>query len=223
MPACSFCLFQSSDTIEIVKHLFQAHNCEDDFKYVCGISSCTRTFTKGSSFDAFRSHCVRYHHNWRELVSESFIESEMDTTGASTPTTEDHCIADRSEDIEGTFDHDFAESRMLTDFNSDCVVNHVDTVKMAAANLILTLKEKFKLPQSSIDYTIKAVEEITMLSTNSVKQSVISNLLASGLSIDPSTFDAYFSSNSPFMELKTEYQQTKFFKENFGLVVSIYS
>ena len=54
--------------------------------------------------------------------------------------------------------------------NSDYVVNHVDTVKMAAANLILNLKEKFKLSQSAIDYTIKAVEKITMLSTDSMNQ-----------------------------------------------------
>ena len=220
MPACSFCSFQSSNTIEIVKHLFQAHNSEDDFKYVCGISSCTRTFTKGSSFDAFRSHCARYHHNWRELVSESLIESEVDTTGTSVSMTEDCCIADGSENVEGTSNPDLVESRMLTNFNDDYVVGHVDTVKVAAANLILTLKEKFKLPQSAIDYTIQAVEEITMLSTDSMKKSVTNNLLASGLSINPSFNDC--SSNSPFMELKTEYQQTKFFKENFGLVVSIY-
>ena len=216
MPTCSFCLFQSTDKIEIVKHLFQAHNSENDFNYVCGISSCTRTFTKGSSFDAFCSHCARYHHNWRELLSEE----NMDTTCTDVPTTEDHSIADCGEIMEGTFDHNFDESRMLTDFNNDHVVNRVDTVKMAAANLVLTLKEKYKLSQSSIDYTIKSVEELTMLSTNSIKQSVMSNLHASGFTINPS-FDACFSSGSPFMGLKTEYQQTNFFRENFGLVVSI--
>lgn len=120
---------------------------------------------------------------------------------------EDHCIAGCSKIMEGTSDHNFIESRMLTDFNCDHVVNCVDTIKMAAANLILTLKENFKLPQSPIDYTIKAVEEITMLFTNCVKQSVMSNLYASGFTVYPS-FDACFSSSSPFMDLKTEYQQT---------------
>lgn len=170
MSTCSFCLFQSIDKIEIVKHLFQAHNSENDFNYICGISSCTRTFTKGSSFDAFRSHCARYHHNWRELLSELYVENDMDTTCTTAPTTEDHSTAaDYGEIMEGA-DHNFDESRILTDFNKDPIVSGVYTVKMAAANLVLTLKEKFKLSQSSIDYTIKAVEELTMLTTSSHEQ-----------------------------------------------------
>ena len=38
----------------------------------------------------------------------------MDTTGTSAPATEDNCITDSSENVEGTCDHDFIESRMLT-------------------------------------------------------------------------------------------------------------
>ena len=191
MPTCYFCLYQSTDKIEELKHLFQAYNFENNFNNVCEISSCTCTFTKGSSFDVFRSHCARYHHNWRELLSESYIENDMDTTCTGVPVSEDQSIADCSELMEGTFDQDFDESRMLTDFNSDHVVSRVDTVKKAAVNLVLTLKEKFKLSQSSIDYTIKVVEELTMLSTNTVKQSVMNNLHASGFTMNPS-FDACF-------------------------------
>ena len=72
-----------------------------------------------------------------------------------------------------------------------------DDVKTAAAKFILTLKEKFKLTQVSLDYTVKAVEELLLLSNESDS-----------------------GHPSPFDELKTEHQQTKFFKENFGLVVS---
>ena len=108
----------------------------------------------------------------------------MDTTCTGVPVSEDQSIADCSKIMEGTFDQDFDESRMLTDFNSDHVISHVDTVKKAAANLVLPLKEKFKLSQSSIDYIIKAVEELTMLSTNTVKQSVMNNLHASGFTIN---------------------------------------
>ena len=34
---------------------------------------------------------------------------------------------------------------------------HKDIIKMAAAKFILTLKEKFKLTQTSLNYTVKGV------------------------------------------------------------------
>ena len=63
--SCTFCSFRSSNGIEYVKHLFQAHSFESNFWYMCGISSCTHVFTTGASFDAFCGHCTRKHHNWQ--------------------------------------------------------------------------------------------------------------------------------------------------------------
>lgn len=62
---CTFCSFRSKNGIEFVKHNFEAHSFETTFHYKCGISSCTRVFTSGSSFDAFRSHCTQKHYNWK--------------------------------------------------------------------------------------------------------------------------------------------------------------
>ena len=44
-----------------------------------------------------------------------------------------------------------------------------DDVKTAAAKFILTLKEKFKLTQVSLDYTVKAVEELTCFLTSQIQ------------------------------------------------------
>jgi len=60
----------------------------------------------------------------------------------------------------------------------------------------------------SLDYTAKAVEELLLLSSKCIEHS------------DPELNDPH---SSPFYELKTEYQQTKFFNENFGLVVSAWA
>ena len=90
-----------------------------------------------------------------------------------------------------------------------------DNVKMAAAKFLLTLKERFKLIQASLDYTIKAVEEIMLLSANVHRQSFVENRELASI-----PFDQHSSLANPFVGLKTEYQQTKCFKENFGLIVS---
>ena len=90
-----------------------------------------------------------------------------------------------------------------------------DTIKIAAAKFILNLKENFKLTQASLDYTVKGVEELLLLSNRFLEQSVLES---PEFASSPFCFHS-----SPFDDLKTEYQQTKFFKENFGFVVSGYT
>lgn len=82
-------------------------------------------------------------------------------------------------------------------------------VKIAVAKFILTLKEKFKLTQASLNYTVKAVEEILLLSNKSLEQSIADNL-DSPLCLH----------SSPFDDLRNEHQQTNFIRKNFGLIVS---
>ena len=55
--------------------LFQAHNSETDFRYLCGISSCLHVFVARDSFDAFHSHCKWYHYNWKA----QFVNEDEDT------------------------------------------------------------------------------------------------------------------------------------------------
>ena len=98
--------------------------------------------------------------------------------------------------------------------------NDISRMKMAAENFILTVKEKYKCSQASLNYIMQTVNEITKLSANDIKQSVMKELQESG-SVVP-CLDQCFLPDNPFDELTTEYQQTKFFKEKFGLVVSEY-
>lgn len=83
-----------------------------------------------------------------------------------------------------------------------------EVIKTDAAKFILTLKEKYKMTQASLDYNIKAVDKLIFMSSKVVEQ-----LLAEG---DQGQY------SSPFDDLQTEYQQTKYFKENFSLIVSVH-
>ena len=86
---------------------------------------------------------------------------------------------------------------------SQCISS--DHVKITAVKFILTLKERFKLTQVSLDYTIKAVEEMTLLSANVLRQSIVNNM-----ELATAPFDLQSSLVNPFVGLKTEYQQRKF-------------
>ena len=97
-------------------------------------------------------------------------------------------------------------------------INDTDRVKMMAGKFILTLKEKFKLTQASLNYTIQTVNNITELSANSIKQSIMKELQESGGIFTPS-LDQCFLPINPFDELHTEYQQIMFFSCRKWLII----
>ena len=199
-----------------MKHLFQAHNSETDFRYACEISSCSRVFVAGDSFDAFRSHCSRYHYNWKaQFVNEdedTFSEMEVHVSNSVSVVHKDG-LEDSS--VEG----DHPDNGCFGDDVSN--TSNCDNIVMNAAHFILNLKEKFKLSQVSLDFVIKSVEELLQLSANTIKQQVLEALLQEGVVISPLLIDDCFTQVTPFGSLKTEYQQTKFYKESFNLIVRL--
>lgn len=199
---------------------------------MCGISSCTRVFTPGSTFDAFRSHCNQKHYNWQDNFIPSLEASRLEaaleaaipcstsslTTGGTSESqggstceisihNDTNEVAQEEETLEETTDFNDAATH---DQFSNAVLR--GDITKAAAKFILTLKERFKLTQVSLDYTVKAVDELMQLFSKCEQQSVSENPELAGSS----------PYQSPFDELSTEYQQTKYFKENFGLIVSAY-
>ena len=60
---------------------------------------------------------------------------------------------------------------MNTD-DSECLI---DNVKISGAKFILILKKRFKLAQALIDYRIKPVEEMMLISANMLRQSIVDN------------------------------------------------
>lgn len=209
MSNCYSCTFSSfrSENVGFVRHLFDAHSLESSFNYVCGISSCDRNFVTGTTYEAFHNHCTRYHHNWRQNIIPTIgvKEGTGGTTGAAT--------ADSSID-----DHDIncVEDSMLPCETYACLeTDGTEVVTVCKSRIDDTSRMKMVTGK----FIIQTVNNITELSANSIKQSVMKELQESGGTITPS-LDQCFLPINPFDELKTEYQQTMFFKEEFGLVVS---
>lgn len=94
MFICSYCSYRLKNKIFFIKHLFDTHNTEASFRYLCKISSCSHAFVSGDTFNAFRNHCMRYHHNWKERINLREEESVLceindDDLNVDTLTTED--------------------------------------------------------------------------------------------------------------------------------------
>ena len=87
-----------------------------------------------------------------------------------------------------------------------------EDMKLAAARFLLTLKEKYRLTQASLNFAVESVTDIIQVTSQCIQNSVCKELG------DISSMPTSFQTCDPFSELRTEYQQTKFYKDNFGLV-----
>ena len=167
-------MFRSENNVGFVRHLFDAHSLESGFNYVCGISSCDRNFVTGATHEAFRDHCTCCHHNWRQKLIPTIGVEEIidDSTGAVTDAT---CITHSSIDDHDMESMNFVEgSTCLEADDAEIVtsnryrIDDADRMNLIAGNF-MTLKEKFKVTQTSLNYAIQTVNNITELSANSIK------------------------------------------------------
>jgi len=113
---CSFRSFRSGNRVEFAKRLFEAHSYETNFRYKCGISSCTRVFIAGSSFDTFRGHCARKHHSWQVDFTPSLEplreEASYVSSGctANREVSETDSMVDNGDDVDSSDDMDMEDT-----------------------------------------------------------------------------------------------------------------
>ena len=96
-------------------------------------------------------------------------------------------------------------------------VNEEEDIVLASARFLITLKEKYRLTQASLDFVLDSVDDIIKLTCQSIGNSVQKLLNDAGSDV---SLSSCFPITNPFLNLRTEYQQTKFYKEYLGLVVS---
>jgi len=90
-----------------------------------------------------------------------------------------------------------------------------------AALFLLTLKERYSLTQAAVDFAVGQVQEMAACVAQDLKTSVESRLQQHYIKtgVDPPDLSDCFEDIDPFSGLETEYLQTKFYVENFHLVV----
>lgn len=77
------------------------------------------------------------------------------------------------------------------------------SIEQSAALFLLTLKERYQLTQAAMDFAIRQVRNMFSIGIEDIQRSV----------------DAVHVDIDPFEHLETEYFQTKYYTEHFGLVV----
>ena len=207
---CSFCCYCSSARLDLIEHAFSSHSFDPTFHFVCGIRSCLHRFKSGATFELFKTHAHRKHPHWQEDVNDSRPAVPMNASEISSLISSEveHPASDPACPLTSTA---FVPPSSGTVTLSDRTAStDILSPKHAAALFLLTFKEHYKISQKAVDYAVGAI--------NTIIDSVHASVQAALQQSSGTTSVALVA--DPFSELRTEYQQTTFYRQQFGLVVS---
>ena len=97
-----------------------------------------------------------------------------------------------------------------------------DQLQKAAALVLLCLKERYQIIQTAVDFAVGQVQLMLSYGVEDIRNTVEMRLKSH--SLEASTVSDIVESINiidPFMCLRSEYMQTKYYKENFDLIVSL--
>ena len=197
------CSFSCLSWKVLMRHTFEAHSNEHNFKFSCIF--CSQTFTLYSSM---MSHLSRKHRgelegNYLHQSHQGLEEVEDDESDGG----ESSYMPFRDE-----MDHQPISPPPQPDHQRVC---------KAAALFLLTLKEKYKLTQTAINFSVSQVQQMVTYALEDMREHVQQNALDKFGAELPDVDK--FTTSDPFEDLKTEHMQTKFLKDHFDLIVCFFT
>ena len=182
-----------------MSHLFiylgAVHSHDPNFRVVCGVRGCTRTY---HNFYSFRKHIRRVH-----------LEVEVE------PAVADAQQMVTNMDMNGGVTHlEKPTSRDICGFEL-----------RNSALFLLKSKEVHKVSQLALDEMISEFAAMTSSELETLKAKVYASLQAAGINPDnvAGVPEAFKNSrlNDPYRGLSTQYQQRQYYIQNLNLVVSL--
>lgn len=186
----------------------------------CRVNGCSQTF---KTYSAMKSHLSRNHPNAPDPspATDSGLArtlQRIDSTGHEGDVESGgNCSTEVGKDTTIHEYEDESHEQLLHSGDEN------PKSKTHAALLLLTLKEKHRLTQTSVDFAVQQMEDMMEYTIKDMKSSVekIVSEYCNTIGVDIPDLTQGFPSTSPFSGLESEYLQTKFYKENFKLIVSV--
>ena len=197
---CQLCSYRCLTWRCWVRHVFEAHSNEPHFSFTCGIEGCSTTF---KTYSALSSHLNRKHTN-ATIVSQQENPSVCCNTSLEHSNESDSSLMTTGEDV-----------------SSQNVALNGGSQRMAAL-FLLSLKEKYHLTQSSVNFAVGQVTGMMEFIAADIRVAVEEKLRTAlnDTGVNLPCLDDCFNNINPFDGIMSEHMQTKFYKENFYLVVS---
>lgn len=189
-----------------MRHSFEAHSSLPNFSFTCGVHGCPQVFT---SLSGMVSHICRKH---RGVDMDEAHSAHISFTGEEQNSSNEAVVENM----------DFMITESLNEeYLPELKANRLER---SAALFLISLKEWYELTQTAVDFAVSQVQQMVKYAVEDIKESVekhlLSHLEASGLQVDLPDIGEYFNSPDPFSNLQSEHMQTKYYRENFDLVVS---
>ena len=226
--SCTFCSYHSNTRLNVIKHSFASHSMEPTFHIACGMKGCLHPFKFGSIF-SFKTYASQKHPNWQESVNdEAATVTIIPPPPSLTPSldsTKDH-LATTSQIPDPV---ELTESQTVNEHlagNSGSLTNHFTPqfcppAQRTAALFLLTFQERYKLSQTAINFGVGSINVIVNGVCESVHGSIQSSLDSDRCSsTDVAACFDDDDDEDPFASLHTEYKQSKYYREEFGLIAS---
>lgn len=175
-----------------MRHTFESHSSAPNFSFTCGLSGCMQTL---KTYSGISSHLRRKH------PTGNFDDLEVECPAAAFEQDTGVYVDEPNFDSEPQVDPD---KRLESD--------KLLSSQRSAALLLINLKERHRLTQSAVNFTVGQVGQMLAHVLDDVKASLKDKL--GEVDIDE-CFDV-----DPFCGLETEALQSKFYREHFNLVVS---
>jgi len=202
---CQSCSFRCPAWKVYLRHSFGAHSCDPNFSFTCGVDGCPMTF---KTYSSIRAHLAKTHPHSPDPAPCPVIEEEgnglMDTSTCDVSPMQD------------------PPSKICNVEQPHAAELQTVSANMHAGLLLLTLKEKHRLTQASVDFAVHQIQSMIRYTLEDAKESIEQKLQlhCTEMGVQLPDISDCFANIDPFSGLESEYMQTKFYKENFNLVVS---
>ena len=185
---CSYCTFCCLTRFDLIKHTFASHSVELNFKFVCGIKGCLHSFRPGATFSSFKTHCSRKHPNWQDCLKERVSSPPALPHVGSLDLTSPEMSPDPGLDP----DHDPDPSTQDSDsIHEPTEAASFLSIQRTSAMFLLSCQERFKLPQTAINFAIVILTlDYNTMDINTLKSN---NLIISIVQIHTSSSQKIYS------------------------------
>jgi hypothetical protein len=192
----------------ILNHYCRVHRHDPDFYVTCQVKQCGATYKK---FEGYKSH-LRRHHKGYDFTNGTDENSEEDQLEEDINPGQNNYVGENEN----------ADENQLYDRPTD---QNVDLLKQNALFLLKT-KEIYSLSQTATDSVISDTTNIVKNTIDLLRMGVANRLDSAGIQFCavPGLQELFEDDNplsKPFDGLRGKTQQIRYFKENFGLVVSL--
>lgn len=216
---CPLCNFSAPTRNLWLSHLRTVHQEDEKFSIICGINGCSIRYDRCASFV---SHVYRQHRDEIIIRQKNLAVSIPDLESAHYM-EQSQAVGWQDIDVEDNEDNVTEDRTDLQHVIDQILENDHKEQQKKGALFMLNLKEVRCLSETAVEHVVKETQKVFKHTMGRIRAGV-NECIAKGGS-DPNTVPnlSQFLNNveHPFQGLHSAYLQEKFYRENFGCIVSL--